>query len=103
MSPLVKIKCPQYGRQSEFESEAVEEMASSRNGIGEAFFIERGSDRIQVSYRYAKRLKVALALDNARLLAEIEGVPGPNSTGDSLPPSSRPVRFGSFNIPTFSP
>jgi len=43
MSPLTaKVKCPHYGRQSEFKAEAVEKVASSQNGIGGAFFIERG-------------------------------------------------------------
>jgi hypothetical protein len=36
------VKCPHYGRQSEFEAEAVEKVASSPNGIGGAFLIERG-------------------------------------------------------------
>jgi hypothetical protein len=43
MSPLTaKVKCPHYGRQSEFEAEAVEEVASSPNGVGWASLIERG-------------------------------------------------------------
>jgi hypothetical protein len=43
MSPLTaKVKCPHYGRQSEFEAEAVEKVASSQNGIGGASLFERG-------------------------------------------------------------
>jgi len=42
MSPLTaKVKYPHYGRQSEFEAEAMEEVASP-NGVGGASHIERG-------------------------------------------------------------
>jgi hypothetical protein len=40
MTPLTaKVKCPHYGRQSEFEAEAVEKVASSPYGIGGASLI----------------------------------------------------------------
>jgi len=37
-----KVKCPHYGRQSEFEAKAVEKVVSSPNGVGGASLIERG-------------------------------------------------------------
>jgi uncharacterized Ntn-hydrolase superfamily protein len=43
MSPLTaKVKCPHYGRQSEFEAVAVQKVASSQNGIGGTSLLERG-------------------------------------------------------------
>ncbi len=43
MSPLTaKVKCPHYGRQSNFESEAVKAVASIEDGARGAYFIERG-------------------------------------------------------------
>jgi hypothetical protein len=43
MSSLTaEVKCPHYGRQSEFEAEAVEKVADSPNGVGEASLLERG-------------------------------------------------------------
>jgi hypothetical protein len=52
MSPLTaKVKCPHYGRQSEFEAEAVEKVASSEDGIRWASLAERGKspDEYQLS------------------------------------------------------
>jgi len=40
--PTAKVKCPHYGEKGEFESEAVEEVASSEDGVGGAAIIERG-------------------------------------------------------------
>jgi hypothetical protein len=43
MSPLTaKLKCPHYGRQTEFESETVEKVASVEDGVGGVSIIERG-------------------------------------------------------------
>jgi len=43
MSPLTtEVKCPHYGRQREFEAEAVEKVAFSPNGVGGVSLVERG-------------------------------------------------------------
>jgi hypothetical protein len=43
MFPLTaKVKCPHYGRQSEFEAEAVEKVASFEDVVGGADITERG-------------------------------------------------------------
>lgn len=43
MPPLAaKAECPDHERQSEFEANALEKVASSQKGIGGASLIERG-------------------------------------------------------------
>ena len=44
MFPLTaKVRCPHYGGQSEFESEAIEAVASVEDGVRGADIVERGN------------------------------------------------------------
>jgi hypothetical protein len=61
MSPLTaKVKCPHYGGQTNFEPEAVTEVASHEDGGRREDQLEGGKGEDNMSYRQTKRIQRAL-------------------------------------------